>query len=320
MEIMYPGKAFSPFTTLSAGIGATDTNIPVEDISAFPPAPNLATIGTDENAETILYAAIAGNMLSGCERGIEGAARTWSSGNIIGRNFTAEDYGRIIANIGMAATGVNDIKAVNGNIPLTAADIPLGPTVPGEEQQTVKEAIDATNATLTPTAVEQFLGATEGEDGKLEALFRAITGADISDRGAANSVSTLDANGKVIQPPGPMILTPMWTDAVLLNGATSDLLPVVQYQNNIGGRGRVRGYVKPNTTLFPMIFANIPAGFRPDSTRSFFASVYGGDADAPTVIEMLLLNNGNMYANRQIIGTGNTAYRYWVDIEYMIGG
>ena len=57
METMYKGIPFSPQVALADGIGAGDTTIPVTDISAFPDAPNLATIGTDEDGETILYTA-----------------------------------------------------------------------------------------------------------------------------------------------------------------------------------------------------------------------------------------------------------------------
>jgi len=96
---MYQGKAFSPTAALLNNIGASDTIIMVSDISVFPPAPNLATIGIDETAETILYTAIAGNALSGCSRGIEGTAKAWNSETIIARNFTAADYEALIANI-----------------------------------------------------------------------------------------------------------------------------------------------------------------------------------------------------------------------------
>ena len=51
---LYPGIPFSPQAALTNNIGAADTIIEVSDASAFPPAPNLATIGTDEGGETIL--------------------------------------------------------------------------------------------------------------------------------------------------------------------------------------------------------------------------------------------------------------------------
>ena len=96
---MYKGIPFSPKTTITEDINAGSTVIKVADTSVFPDAPNLATIGTDEDAETILYSAKSGDSLSGCTRGVEGTAKSWSSGAIIARNFTAVEYGYIVDNI-----------------------------------------------------------------------------------------------------------------------------------------------------------------------------------------------------------------------------
>ena len=89
---LYPGIPFSPHAALTIHIGAAHTIIEVSDASAFPPAPNLATIGTDEGGETILYTAKTETALSGCRRGVEGTARAWMAGELIGRNFTAKDH------------------------------------------------------------------------------------------------------------------------------------------------------------------------------------------------------------------------------------
>ena len=94
---LYPGIPFSPQATITNNIGAADTIIEVSDISAFPPAPNLATIGTDEEGETILYTAKTETALSGCQRGIEGTAKAWMAGELIGRNFTAKDHADLIS-------------------------------------------------------------------------------------------------------------------------------------------------------------------------------------------------------------------------------
>ena len=100
LETMYEGLAFSPQTTLTSAIGASEQVIPVADVSVFPDAPNYATIGgSDGNGETILYTAKTSNSLSGCTRGIEGTAQTWDSGEIISRNWTAKDHGVLIANL-----------------------------------------------------------------------------------------------------------------------------------------------------------------------------------------------------------------------------
>lgn len=103
MKPMYQGIPFSPQTTLTDNIGAADTIIKVSDVSAFPDAPNYATIGTDEDGETILYTAKTATALSGCTRGVEGTAKAWTAGELIGRNFTAADHAAMIENIGEAA-------------------------------------------------------------------------------------------------------------------------------------------------------------------------------------------------------------------------
>lgn len=99
MDKMYNGKAFSPPTTLVEEINASATNIKVADVTVFPDGPNLAVIGTDEQAETILYTTKTADSLSGCTRGVEGAAKTWSAGMVIARNFTAYDYDTLVKNV-----------------------------------------------------------------------------------------------------------------------------------------------------------------------------------------------------------------------------
>jgi hypothetical protein len=96
---MYKGIAFSPQANLADNVGAADTIIKVSDVSAFPDAPNYATIGTDETGETILYTAKTATALSGCTRGVEGTAKAWTAGELIGRNFTAVDHAALIENV-----------------------------------------------------------------------------------------------------------------------------------------------------------------------------------------------------------------------------
>lgn len=126
METMYGGIAFSPQTTLSDTIGAGDTVIPVADISAFPDAPNYATIGTDADGETILYSAKTSTSLSGCTRGVEGAAKAWPSGSVIGRNFTAKDLSALQANtkeVGQMASDCRDsVNAILAAGPFSASN------------------------------------------------------------------------------------------------------------------------------------------------------------------------------------------------------
>lgn len=97
MSELYPGIAFSPQAVLTESIGEADTVVKVSDTSVFPEGPNLATIGTNEQGETIRYAAKADGLLSGCQRGVEGTAKAWQSGEVIARNFTAKDHADLIA-------------------------------------------------------------------------------------------------------------------------------------------------------------------------------------------------------------------------------
>lgn len=96
---IYAGIAFSPKATLTDSIGSSSSIIPVSDVSVFPEAPNFATIGSDENGETIMYSAKTDSALSGCTRGVEGTAKSWLKGEAIARNFTNKDFEAIRLNI-----------------------------------------------------------------------------------------------------------------------------------------------------------------------------------------------------------------------------
>lgn len=121
LETMYEGFPFSPQTTLTSAIGASEQVIPVADVSAFPDAPNYATIGgNDGDGETILYTAKTSNSLSGCTRGIEGTAKSWDSGEIISRNWTAEDHNVMIQNLKALDQLLTNIQE---GIPTALADL-----------------------------------------------------------------------------------------------------------------------------------------------------------------------------------------------------
>ncbi len=120
---MYTGIAFSPQVALGDNISATETVIPVTDISAFPEAPSYATIGTDEGGETILYAAKTDTALSGCTRGIEGTAKAWQAGTTIARNFTNADLLALQRNIREHGHGAESITCKDTTLDLALAEI-----------------------------------------------------------------------------------------------------------------------------------------------------------------------------------------------------
>lgn len=105
MTTMYPGKVNSPPTTLVDAIDSAVTTITITDASVLPIAPNLATIGSDVDAETILFTTVTGNTLEGVTRGFQGTAKTWPAGTPIARLFTEYDYRALSDNINSMGTG-----------------------------------------------------------------------------------------------------------------------------------------------------------------------------------------------------------------------
>ena len=100
LKPMYAGINNSPKTTLISEISATAQSIEVADISVFPPAPNLATIGTGATAEVIRYNGISGATLTGCERGFDGTTPgVWRESEAIYRAFTKHDFETLQENI-----------------------------------------------------------------------------------------------------------------------------------------------------------------------------------------------------------------------------
>ncbi|NOU63183.1 hypothetical protein GC096_03870 [Paenibacillus sp. LMG 31461] len=122
---MYPALANSPQTELSAAITDVETTLSVVNAGLLPAAPNLATIGNDETAETILYTGISGNDLTGVTRGFQSTAKSWSIGAQVSRNFTAYDHDTFKGNIedlsvdlvaykAETATGITNAKTAFG--------------------------------------------------------------------------------------------------------------------------------------------------------------------------------------------------------------
>lgn len=99
LQDMYKGIANSPMTELAHDVDSNQTTIEIVEGSALPDAPNLATIGIGEDAETIKYDNKNGNTLSGVTRGFQGTAKSWIAGIVISRMFTAYDYDTLIDNI-----------------------------------------------------------------------------------------------------------------------------------------------------------------------------------------------------------------------------
>ena len=99
LQTMYPGQPNSPQTELASAIDDEQTTIPLLDTSVLPDPPNICTIGTGEDAETVLYEGIDGDDLTGVTRGFQGQARGWSAGIKVARYYTAYDHDAFRQNI-----------------------------------------------------------------------------------------------------------------------------------------------------------------------------------------------------------------------------
>lgn len=100
ISTMYPAKAGSPKTQLTAELSAVATSMTVSDASVLPAAPNLAVLGDDSDAEVISYTGKSGNTITGLVRGLGGTtASVWPDGTDVARNYTSFDHDRFIENI-----------------------------------------------------------------------------------------------------------------------------------------------------------------------------------------------------------------------------
>lgn len=144
---MYPGITNSPETTITSDITDVATTIYVAELGVFPAAPNLATLGIGETAETVLYtvkssATGGGNLTVTREydkTGTYGAKKAWISGTVISRLITNLDLSAIQTNI--------DLKADLASPALTGT--PTAPTAVVGTKTTQVATTEFVNA-LTP--------------------------------------------------------------------------------------------------------------------------------------------------------------------------
>ena len=108
-ETMYSGLVNSPETTITNNVGVSDTLIYVLDPARVPSdLPNLMTIGTGTNAETVLVESINNSAIT-VQRGFQGVAKDWPAGTIIARNFTEYDHAAFKSNIEDLDTSVGPL-------------------------------------------------------------------------------------------------------------------------------------------------------------------------------------------------------------------
>lgn len=115
LATMYAPKSNSPKTELAADITAVATSMTVVDGNCLPAAPNIAVLGTGENAEVVIYNSKSGNTLSGLLRGSGGTtASVWPAETVVARNFTAADHQALIDNINDLSSSKADSSGLGG--------------------------------------------------------------------------------------------------------------------------------------------------------------------------------------------------------------
>ena len=116
---MYDGVVNSPETYLTQNLAADATIIYVADSSVFGSLPNLAVIGTDQTAETILVEKKRSDGGYNVKRSIEGNGGSWTRTTPVARNFTNFDYQQIKDNIEKLNKGKQESLTAGSNIQIT---------------------------------------------------------------------------------------------------------------------------------------------------------------------------------------------------------
>lgn len=195
---MYDGVVNSPETYLTQNLAADATIIYVADGSVFGSLPNLAVIGTDQTAETILVEKKRSDGGYNVKRSIEGNGGSWTRTTPVARNFTNFDYQQIKDNIEKlnkgkqeSLTAGTNIQIVNGKI--SATDTKYNDTQIKKDITTLKnsqlskasqtEAESGVNNTkyMTPQATKQAIEKLSTNFTKLSQLEEDSTHKTVTD-------------------------------------------------------------------------------------------------------------------------------------------
>lgn len=160
LQEMFPAVANSPATELSAAITDIQTTITLLDASKLPDAPNIATIGVDESAETVRYEGKSGNELTGVTRGFSGtAAKAWGVGVGVARYFTAYDADALRENVAGHSVQLADTATMlTGFVNISQFPRLLGETTDNERFNRAIQAMDRGIILIPDTIEYEFKG------------------------------------------------------------------------------------------------------------------------------------------------------------------
>ncbi len=240
METMYKGNINGPATMLTSTITAAATSITVADGSLLPNAPNIAVIGAGNAAETILYGAKSGNVLSSVTRGFEGRALPWPAQTEVARRLTAYDFNTLIDNIQLLQNQIDNSGTVTNQTTdiLTFANNVKKDVSQLAAQTQVDLTIPLFSNRMVKFGNKYYVNAQEGNnsaDGLTPATAKRTIGAAI----------TLAQNNRhdII-----LVRGGTYDEAVNLNKSTTWL---VGYGGDVRINGINRRVVNPNGTAIP---------------------------------------------------------------------
>ena len=151
---MYDGVVNSPETYLTQNLAADATIIYVADGSVFGELPNIAVIGTDQTAETILVEKKRSDGGYNVKRSIEGNGGSWTRTTPVARNFTNFDYQQIKDNIEKLNAGKQDSLTAGSNIQITNGIISATDTK-YDDTQIKKDITELQNSQLSKASQKE---------------------------------------------------------------------------------------------------------------------------------------------------------------------
>ncbi|QAT43432.1 pyocin knob domain-containing protein [Aminipila luticellarii] len=304
MQEMYKGMVNSPETTITNSISNSDTLIYVLDPTRVPDQlPNLMTLGTGTNAETIKVLSIDGNTLT-VERGFQGNPAAWSTGTIIARNFTEYDYRAFKENI----EDLEANKATKTEVQETSNKIGILSNLTTTEKSNLVGAITEVNASLSK-AIKSMGDLTSTHDlnnfvipaiytctscinrpsGSTYGIVEILSSGTVYATQIYHDIQfnktyvryTADAVNKTWSAWQEIATTKQedWIAPTLQNGWTNQgTLPCGYYKDSFGVvrlRGRITGGTFANdTTIF-----TLPVGYRPSCDETHYTFFYNGSSN-----------------------------------------
>jgi len=280
---MHEGFPFSPPTELLEPINATSTSLRVKNPDAFPDAPNQATLGIDENGETVRYATKVGDTLGGLTRGFDtkngfGVARAWIIGTPIQCTLTAEK-----------------INAMQENIRTLDADVASESAArqTHEDRKDNPHEVAAAQVPILPAIAEQLTASPASAEEAVVAIISTMPEQVINNVSIDELQATIDSLPKLINRIITINVLPgTTTDEILLEGFFGSGTIVINGAAATGTTHTVQRFTLHRCTL-GLIELN---GFNTSATTGYAVLIGGGTSSGVELLRMNITGGVNTTA------------------------